>query len=148
MFLPESTWERQIKALDDKNFRLADFHGKVVVINIWASWCGPCRREIPEYERVRKTYTKGDVVFIGLTMEDPRYESARVQKFVREVGFGFRLGYADRELTIALTNGKRSIPQTLVIDQEGRIVSHWDGYAPNRSGDRLDQTIKQALRSE
>jgi thiol-disulfide isomerase/thioredoxin len=148
MFLPESTWERQIKALDDKNFRLADFHGKVVVINIWASWCGPCRREIPEYERVRKSYTKGDVVFIGLTMEDPRYESARVQKFVREVGFGFRLGYADRELTIALTNGKRSIPQTLVIDQEGRIVSHWDGYAPNRSGDRLDQTIKQALRSE
>ena len=148
MFLPESTWERQIKALDDKNFRLADFHGKVVVINIWASWCGPCRREIPEYERVRKSYTKGDVVFIGLTMEDPRYESARVQKFVREVGFGFRLGYADRELTIALTNGKRSIPQTLVIDQEGRIVSHWDGYMPGRSGDRLDQTIKQALRSE
>ena len=148
MFLPESTWERQIKALDDKNFRLADFHGKVVVINIWASWCGPCRREIPEYEKVRKSYTKGDVVFIGLTMEDPRYESARVQRFVREVGFGFRLGWADRELAIALTNGKRSIPQTLVIDQEGRIVSHWDGYAPGRSGDRLDQTIKQALKSE
>ncbi|HEY3582075.1 MAG TPA: TlpA disulfide reductase family protein, partial [Pyrinomonadaceae bacterium] len=118
MFLPESTWQRQIKAFDDKNFRLADFHGKVVVINLWASWCGPCRREVPEYEKVRKTYTNGDVVFIGLTMEDPRYESARVQKFVREVGFGFRLGWADRELALALTDGKRSIPQTLVIDPE------------------------------
>ena len=148
MFLPESTWERQIKAFDDKNFRLADFHGKVVVINLWASWCGPCRREVPEYEKVRKTYTNGDVVFIGLTMEDPRYESARVQKFVREVGFGFRLGWADRELALALTDGKRSIPQTLVIDPEGRIVSHWDGYMPNRSGDRLNQTIKQALTRE
>ena len=148
MFLPDSTWERQIKALDDKNFRLADFHGKVVVINLWASWCGPCRREIPEYERVRKSYTKGDVIFIGLTMEDPRYESARVQKFVREVGFGFRLGWADRELGLTLMNGKRSIPQTLVIDQEGHIVSHWDGYAPGHSGDRLDQTIKQALKTE
>jgi len=148
MFLPESTWERQIKAFDDKNFRLADFHGKVVVINIWASWCGPCRREVPEYEKVRKIYINDDVVFIGLTTEDPRYESARVQKFVREVGFGFRLGWADRELAAALTDGKRSIPQTLVINQEGRIVSHWDGYTPGRSGERLNQTIKEALTPE
>src|SRR6185369_11307552 len=115
MSVPESFREREIKGLDNSTFRLSDFHGKVVVINIWASWCGPCRREVPEYEKVRKTYTNGDVVFIGLTTEDPRYESARVQKFVREVGFGFRLGWADRELAIALTDGKRSIPQTLVI---------------------------------
>ena len=145
LFLPESVWERPIKALDNQNFKLADFHGKIVVINLWASWCGPCRREVPEYEKVRKAYTNGDVVFIGLTMEDPRYENERVQKFVREVGFGFRLGWADRELARNLTNGKRSIPQTLVIDQEGRIVAHWDGYAPGRSGDRLNQAIKQAL---
>jgi len=145
LFLPESIWERQIKALDNQNFKLADFHGKVVVINLWASWCGPCRREVPEYERVRKTYTNGDVVFIGLTSEDPRYENERVQRFVREVNFGFRLGWADRELMRSLTNGRRSIPQTLVIDQEGRIVGHWDGYSPGHSGDRLNQTIKQAL---
>ena len=145
LFLTEDVWERPIKAFDNKNFKLADFHGKVVVINLWASWCGPCRREVPEYEKVRKAYTNGDVVFIGLTMEDPRYENERVQRFVREVGFGFRLGWADRELARNLTNGKRSIPQTLVIDQEGRIVSHWDGYAPGHSGDRLNQTIKQTL---
>ena len=145
LFLSEDVWERPIKAFDNRNFKLADFHGKVVVINLWASWCGPCRREVPEYEKVRKAYTNGDVVFIGLTMEDPRYENDRVQRFVREVGFGFRLGWADRELARNLTNGKRSIPQTLVIDQEGRIVSHWDGYAPGRSGDRLNQTIKQTL---
>jgi thiol-disulfide isomerase/thioredoxin len=148
MFLPESTWEREIKAFDDKNFRLADFHGKVVVINLWASWCGPCRREVPEYEKVRRAYTNGDVVFIGLTMEDPRYENERVQRFVREVGFTFRLGWADGELARALTDGRRSIPQTLVINQEGRIVSHWDGYSPGRSGPRLKQTIDQALARE
>jgi len=148
MFLPDSAWEREIKALDDKNFRLADFHGKVVVINIWASWCGPCRREVPEYEKVRRSYTTNDVVFIGLTVEDRRYENERVQKFLREVPFGFRLGWADRELANTLTGGRRAIPQTLVIDQEGRIISHWDGYAPGRSGPRLKQTIEQALARE
>jgi thiol-disulfide isomerase/thioredoxin len=145
LFLPESVWERSIKAFDNQNFKLGDFHGKVVVINLWASWCGPCRREVPEYEKVRKAYTNGDVVFIGLTVEDPRYENEKVQRFVRVVGFGFRLGWADRELVRNLTNGRRTIPQTLIIDQEGRIVGHWDGYAPGHSGQRLNETIKQAL---
>lgn len=143
--LPERVWDRQIKALDNNNFKLADFQGKVVVINIWASWCGPCRREVPEYEKVRKDYTARDVVFIGLTTEDPRYESERVKKFAREFNFGFRLGYADAEIARTLMNGRRAIPQTLVINYEGRIVSHWDGYSAGRSGDRLKQTIEQAL---
>jgi len=143
--LPQSVWDRQIKALDNNNFKLADFQGRVVVINIWASWCGPCRREVPEYEKVRKDYTARDVVFIGLTTEDPRYEAERAKKFARELNFGFRLGYADGEIARALMNGRRAIPQTLVINYEGRIVSHWDGYSAGRSGDRLKQTIEQAL---
>ena len=145
LFLAEDVRERPIKAIDSKDFRLAEFHGKVVVINIWASWCGPCRREVPEYERVRKEFTDRDVVFVGLTTEDPRYESERVRKFLRDVSFGFRLGYADRELARTLMNGNRAIPQTLVIDPDGRIVSHWGGYSAGRSGDRLKQTIEQAL---
>jgi thiol-disulfide isomerase/thioredoxin len=143
--LPESIWERQIKALDNSNFKLAEFQGKVVVINLWASWCGPCRREVPEYEKVRKAYVERDVVFIGLTTEDPRYESERVKKFARDLNFGFRLGYADAQIARTLMDGKRSIPQTLVIDPDGRIVNHWDGYTAGRSGDRLKQTIEQAL---
>ena len=118
------------------------------MINLWASWCGPCRREVPEYEKVRRSYTTSDVVFIGLTVEDRRYESERVRKFLREVPFGFRLGWADRELANTLTNGRRAIPQTLVINQEGRIISHWDGYAAGRSGPKLKQTIEQALARE
>jgi len=145
MILPERVRERTIKAIRNDNFRLADFEGKVVVINLWASWCGPCRREIPEYERVRNEFAGRDVVFIGLTTEDPRYEGERVQRFLRNVNFGFRLGWADGEMARTLTNGRRSVPQTLVIDPEGRIISHWDGFAAGWSGKRLKQAIEQAL---
>ena len=147
--LPDSAWERQIKAFDDKNFRLGDFHGKVVVINLWASWCGPCRREVPEYERVRKAYPNGDVVFIGLTAEDPRRDNTRVRRFVREVSFGFRLGWIDDELMRTLSSGSGTIPQTLVMNRDGRIISHWDGYmSGGHSGERLKQTIEQALKQD
>jgi thiol-disulfide isomerase/thioredoxin len=143
--LPESIREREIKAIDNKSFRLSDFAGKVVVINLWASWCGPCRREVPEYEKVRKAYAGREVEFIGLTMEDRRTASDSVNRFVRQVSFGFRLGWADRETARTLMNGRSGIPQTLVIDADGHVVNHWTGYAPGRSGDRLKQTIEEAL---
>ncbi len=129
------------------SFRLADFHGKVVVINLWASWCGPCRREVPEYEKVRQAYTGREVEFIGLTTEDPQTEADRVKKFLRDTNFGFRLGWADREMGRTLMNGKSGIPQTMVIDTNGRILKHWSGYARGRSGDRLKQLIEEALLS-
>jgi len=143
--LPESFRERQIKSLDGSSFRFADFAGKVIVINLWASWCGPCRSEIPDYERVRKAYAERDVEFVGLTTEDPRTSSERVNRFLRDVSFGFRLGWADRETARTLMNGRSGIPQTIVIDVNGRIVDHWTGYSPRSSRDKLTQTIDHAL---
>src|SRR6267142_4146690 len=118
--LPESILKRQLMALDNGTFSLADFSGKIVVINLWATWCGPCRREVPEYEKVRKDFAGRGVEFIGLTGEDPRTASDRVRQFVRELNFGFRQAWADRETAVALMNGRNAIPQTLVIAPDGR----------------------------
>jgi thiol-disulfide isomerase/thioredoxin len=142
--IPERIREREIQGLPDGTFRLADFQGKVIVINVWASWCGPCRREVPEYDKVRKAYEGKDVEFIALTAED-RSAFSKVNKFVRDVKFGFRVGWADPELAATLMNGKTAIPQTLVLDGGGQIVKHWTGYSPGRSADRLKDTIDQAL---
>jgi len=142
--LTERLREREIKSLDNSTFHLSDFIGKVVVINIWASWCGPCRREVPEYEKVRKEYSSRGVEFIGLTTEDPKTAAAQVNKFVRDLNFGFRLGWVDRELARTLMNGETAIPQTLVINAEGRVIKHWTGYSAGRSGDRLRDTIELA----
>jgi len=143
--LPETVRTRQLKSLDKGSFSLSDFAGKILVINLWASWCGPCRREVPDYEKVRKEYVGRAVEFIALTAEDPNTSSNRVKQFVREVNFGFRMGWADRETASALMNGRTAIPQTLVIASDGRILNHWRGYSPGQGRDRLREAIEHAL---
>jgi thiol-disulfide isomerase/thioredoxin len=142
--LPESILNRQIKSLDKGSFRLADFSGSIVVVNLWATWCGPCRMEVPEYEQVRKEYAGRGIEFVALTAEDPREAADRVKQFVRDFNFGFRLGWADRETALTLMNGRNTIPQTLVIAADGHIVSHWRGYSRGNSGERLRQAIERA----
>lgn len=140
--LPESVLRRELQSLDRGSFRLSDFGGKVLVVNLWATWCGPCRMEIPEYERVRKEYAGRGVEFVGLTAEDPRTSAERVRQFLRDVKFGFRLAWADRETALALMNGRNSIPQTYVIAADGTVVRHWRGYA---SGGRSSAMLRDAL---
>lgn len=143
MFLPLSLREREIKALDSGSFRLDDFQSKVLVINVWASWCGPCRLEVPEYERVRKSYAGQNVEFVGLTTENPRTDAARVDKFVRDAHFGFRLGWADPEMADILMNGREAIPQTLVIKADGRVIRHWTGYKRGQLKEAIDHALGQ-----
>ena len=146
--LPESLLSRELKAIDNTSFRLADFDGKVIVVNVWATWCGPCRREVPDYEKVRKEFAGREVEFIALTTEDPLEARGQVQKFVRDMNFGFRIGWADPATARTLMNGRSSIPQTLVLDKHGQIVSHWRGYSQADSRGRLKLAIEKALSAE
>jgi thiol-disulfide isomerase/thioredoxin len=143
--LPEGLLNHKLLGIDDSTFRLADFTGKVIVINVWATWCGPCRREVPDYEKVRKEFTGRDVEFIALTTEDPIAARDKVQKFARDFHFGFRIGWADRETARALMNGRNGIPQTVVLGTDGHVVTRWIGYSAQHSGDRLRAAINQGL---
>jgi thiol-disulfide isomerase/thioredoxin len=145
LILPQRFLDRQIQSLDSGILRLADYDDKVIVVNLWATWCGPCRMEVPDYEQVRKEYAGRSVEFIALTTEDPNTSSDRVKKFVRNFNFGFRQGWADRQTAVTLMNGRNALPQTLVIAPGGRIAAHWQGYARGRSGDRLREAIENAL---
>ena len=146
--MPERLLDHELKAIDKTSFKLSDFTGKVVVINLWATWCGPCRAEVPDYEKVRKEFAGKPVEFVGLTTEDPGKAAEKVKQFVRDFNFGFRVGWADREMAGALMAGKRVIPQTIVISSNGHIVSHWQGYSRAESRDRLKQTIQKALAAD
>ncbi len=143
--LPGDLMGRQLKSIDSTSFHLADFKGKVIVVNLWATWCGPCRREVPDYEKVRKEFVGREVEFIALTTEDPVTAAGKVQKFVRDFNFGFRIGWADRDTARILMNGRGAIPQTLVIGSDGAIVNRWTGYSPSQSQERLRGAIERAL---
>jgi thiol-disulfide isomerase/thioredoxin len=143
--LPEGLLNHKLEAIDDSTFRLADFNDKVIVINLWATWCGPCRREVPDYEKVRKEYAGRQVEFIALTTEDPMAARGKVQKFARDFHFGFRIGWADRETARVLMNGRNGIPQTLVLGADGHVLTRWVGYSAQNSSDRLRAAINQGL---
>jgi thiol-disulfide isomerase/thioredoxin len=143
--LPEGLMKHELQSLERGSFRLADFGGKVVVVNLWASWCGPCRREIPDFEEVRRDYSERGVEFVGLTTENPRTDAGRVRQFLRDVKFGFRLGWADRETAMGLMNGRNTIPQTYVLDREGRVLLHMRGYGAERGVSMLRDAIDRGL---
>ena len=144
-YVPEGVMSREFKSLQEGGFKLSDFSGKVLVLNLWASWCGPCRREIPEIEEARREYAARGVEFVGLTAENPQADGERVRKFVRESRLGYRIGWIDRESARALMRGHNMIPQTFVIAGDGQIIKHLKGYAPGRTSDMLREAIERAL---
>jgi thiol-disulfide isomerase/thioredoxin len=146
--LPELLMKRELRSLEKGSFRLSDFDGKVLVVNLWASWCGPCRREIPDFEEIRRDYSGRGVEFVGLTTENPRTDEGRVRAFLRDVKFGFRLGWADHETALALMNGRQTIPQTYVIGADGSVVMHMRGYGAERGVSMLRNAIDRALETK
>jgi thiol-disulfide isomerase/thioredoxin len=129
--VPESVWNSEIQAVDGSPFRLSDFKDKVVVLDLWATWCGPCRAEIPHLVDLNKEYAGKGVQIIGLTTEDPQSETENVRNFAKEMNINYKLGWARGDMAVALMNGRPSIPQTFVIGPGGSILFHQVGYSAN-----------------
>ena len=110
-----------LPALDGaKTASLADYEGKVVVLNFWASWCDPCREEAPVLERAQQRLQKsGDGTVLGVTYKDFADES---KKFERELGVTYP-SLRDDKLELAPKFGTSKLPETFVIGRDGRIVA-------------------------
>jgi thiol-disulfide isomerase/thioredoxin len=109
--------------LDGKPWSLADRRGKVVVLNVWASWCPPCRAEAPALARSARRLSAQGVEFVGV---DTRDSSSSAQGFVDRFGLPYpNLVDTDGRLMLAFRDSlpAASIPTTLVIDQQGRVAA-------------------------
>jgi thiol-disulfide isomerase/thioredoxin len=102
-------------------FALAGLRGRVLVVNFWARWCEPCRREIPELVRAQRRH--GDVTVVGIGLED---QAEAVRDFASAYEMDYTLLLAGDQglpLLAALGNAAAGLPYTLVVDREGRIVA-------------------------
>jgi thiol-disulfide isomerase/thioredoxin len=140
--VPPVAWDTQIVAVGGGTFRLSDYKDKTVVLDLWATWCGPCRAEIPHLIELHKEFGDKGVEVIGLTTEDPNSASEAVADFAKEMKITYRLGWARGDVAQALMNGRPSIPQTFVIAPGGRIITKFLGYS-----DRIPEAIRAAIKT-
>lgn len=145
--LDPSVLNTELKDLSGKPFKLSDYAGKVVVVNLWATWCGPCRVEIPELIKLSEEYKSRGVELIGLTNEDPVGDEALVKDFVAKQKITYRVGWGDRNFSLGLMQGdvRDVIPQSFVISGDGRVVAHLTGFSAAQTPQKLRQAVEQAL---
>ena len=109
------------RTLDGKQVSLADFRGKVVVVNVWGSWCGPCRAEAPMLAQASRDLAKKGVVFLGIDSRDPSKDAAKA--FVRRFDVPYPSLYDQQGSTLLAFRGTltpNSVPSTVVGDPQGR----------------------------
>ena len=110
--------EWKLKDLEGKDVSFADFKGKVVVVDFWATWCPPCRAEIPGYIEMQKKYGKDGFVIVGISMDEKGPE--HVKKFVEQQGINYPVVMGDDGIESAF-GGVEAIPTTFLIDRAGNI---------------------------
>ncbi len=122
-----------------KPVQLSDYRGKVVMLDFWATWCGPCREEIPGYVKLYGKYKDKGLVVLGVSLDSGGW--GVVKPFMKEFKIDYPVVIANQQV-IANYGGIPAIPTTFIIDQEGNIVDKVVGY---REESYFENQIKQLL---
>ena len=133
---PDFSWQDA----NGKIVHLSDLKGKVVLIDFWATWCGPCRMTIPHVEAIYNKFKDKGVVVIGVNL-DNQASRQKVEQFIKEKGITY-LVIGDPNGAVASQYGATSIPRFFFIDKHGRIAKMVVGYDPN-----MEQVFTQEIES-
>ena len=133
-----------LKDLSGKSVSLNQFKGKVVVLNFWASWCPPCRNEMPEFNEMSKEFKKsGDAVLLAVNMTDGRRETkSKVENFIKETGYTMTV-LLDSDQELAEYFGIRYIPSTFVINKYGKLTGQIQGGTTKAAVMKLVEEAKK-----
>ena len=120
--------ELSLKDLSGAKHSIADYRGKVLVLNFWATWCGPCREELPMLGAVEKQYASRGVVFIEASLDDKKGEK-KVPTFLAKERVDFPVWIGADPATLKKLDLGKIIPATLVIDRDGKAIARLLGEA-------------------
>jgi thiol-disulfide isomerase/thioredoxin len=147
--LPPDLRNTQVKTLDGESLKLADFADKVLIVNLWATWCGPCRLEMPELVKLSNEYKSRGLVVLGLaTSYNEKNEPEHVKEYIRSQNVPYKIIWDDGTLAgplVELVQGRAVIPQSFVISRDGRIVKHFTGFNPYTTLPQMKQAVEDAL---
>jgi peroxiredoxin len=143
--LPASVLDAKLQSADGRWFKLTDYAGKVLVLNLWATWVGPSRMETPELVKLQTHFWSQGVRVVGLSTEDPYQSADEVHAWVRSFGVQYRIGWAPSEVAITLMQGREVLPQTFVISRTGRIVKRFIGFNPAKTPAQFKEAVEEAL---
>ncbi len=130
--------EWELKDLDGKRVKSSDFIGQVVILDFWATWCAPCKAEIPGFIALQKEYGDRGLVVIGVSLDDQGL--AIVKRFVADLGMNYQVVLGD--VTLMQAFGGTAIPTTVIIDRTGNIVARHVGFTPRET---FENEIKPLL---
>lgn len=138
--VPTAIMQSEIKDLEGKTFTLESKKGKVVLINLWATWCGPCRAEMPHLVEMQNKYKDKDFEVLGLNVDEEPVEA--VKAFSEEMKLNYFLGFADDKMTteIMKLSRQQGIPQSVLINREGQTAGVFFGANP-----RVIGTMKESV---
>jgi peroxiredoxin len=120
---------------------LSQFKGQVVMLNFWASWCGPCRQEMPLLESIYKKYNKLGFTMIGVNVEP---DSNAADQWLKETPVSFPILY-DRDSKVSKLYDVEGMPSTVIIDRSGKLRKLHRGYKPGDENEYLD-SIRALIR--
>ena len=148
--LPAELRDTKVPTLDGGSLKLSDYPDKVVVVNLWATWCGPCRMEMPELIKMSNEYKAQGLVVLGMatTYNEERGGQQGVKDYVKDHNVPYPIIWDDGTLSgplVQAVQGRGVIPQSFVISRDGKIVKHFTGFDPYRTPQLMRQAIEDAL---
>ena len=129
----------ELTTLDGAKVRLSDLRGKAVVLNFWATWCGPCKIEIPWLEDLQKQYAPQGLQIVGVSMDDDG--PAKVKQFAQQEGINYTVVMGNDKVA-DLYGGVDGLPETFYIGRDGKIVTRVLGLVGHKE---IEQNIQSAL---
>jgi len=144
LFVPAFASARQappfnVRTLSGKSLRLAELRNKPVIVDFWATWCGPCRASMPHLSSMQSRYEKQGLTVVGMSVDDGGQQDVR--RFADRLGIKFAIAMANDDILDAY-GPIRQIPTTFFINRKGDIVRRVVGYI---DGDTMEDYVKEIL---